>query len=65
LYHHDNLKVPNDYNFRAINGLSNEMVDRLERSRPQTFGQARRILGLTPAALSTLLVQLTIRQKEV
>jgi tRNA uridine 5-carboxymethylaminomethyl modification enzyme len=63
LYQHDSLRVPENYNFRAISGLSNEMVDRLERSRPQTFGQARRIPGLTPAALSTLLVQLTIKRR--
>ncbi len=63
LYQHDSLRVPENYNFRAISGLSNEMIDRLERSRPQTFGQARRIPGLTPAALSTLLVQLTIKQQ--
>jgi tRNA uridine 5-carboxymethylaminomethyl modification enzyme len=65
LHQHDSLRVPYDCSFRTIKGLSNEMIDRLERSRPQTFGQARRILGLTPAALSTLLVELTIRQKEV
>jgi tRNA uridine 5-carboxymethylaminomethyl modification enzyme len=63
LYQHDSLRVPENYDFRAISGLSNEMVDRLERSRPQTFGQARRIPGLTPAALSTLLVQLTLKQQ--
>lgn len=63
LYQHDSLRVPENYNFRAISGLSNEMIDRLERSRPQTFGQARRIPGLTPAALSTLLVQLTLKQQ--
>ncbi len=63
LYQHDSLRVPENYDFRAISGLSNEMIDRLERSRPQTFGQARRIPGLTPAALSTLLVQLTITQR--
>jgi tRNA uridine 5-carboxymethylaminomethyl modification enzyme len=63
LYQHDSLRLPENYDFRAISGLSNEMVDRLERSRPQTFGQARRIPGLTPAALSTLLVQLTLKQQ--
>jgi len=36
--------------------LSHEMVERLERTRPQTFGEARRIPGLTAAALSTLYV---------
>lgn len=62
LYQHDSLRIPENYNFRAISGLSHEMIDRLERSRPQTFGYARRIPGLTPAALSTLLVQLTLKQ---
>jgi tRNA uridine 5-carboxymethylaminomethyl modification enzyme len=63
LHQHDSLRVPENYNFRAISGLSNEMIDRLERARPQTFGQARRLPGLTPAALSTLLVQLTIKER--
>ena len=63
LYHHDNLCVPKDFDFQAISGLSNEMVERLERGRPQTFGHARKIPGLTPAALSTLLVYLTLKQK--
>jgi tRNA uridine 5-carboxymethylaminomethyl modification enzyme len=63
IHQHDSLRIPENYNFRAISGLSNEMIDRLERTRPQTFGQARRLPGLTPAALSTLLVQLTLKQR--
>lgn len=63
LHSHDALRVPQDFNFRAVSGLSHEMIERLEKSRPQTFGQARRIPGLTPAALSTLLVQLTLEQR--
>jgi len=63
LNHHDSLRVPVNFNFRSISGLSHEMVERLERSCPQTFGQARRVPGLTPAALSTLLVQLTLEQR--
>lgn len=63
LYQHDNLRVPLDFDFRSISGLSHEMVERLERARPNTFGQARRIHGLTPAALSTLLVQLSLSQR--
>ncbi len=63
LYSHDSLRVPQDFNFRAVSGLSHEMIERLEKSRPQNFGQARRIPGLTPAALSTLLVQLTLEQR--
>jgi tRNA uridine 5-carboxymethylaminomethyl modification enzyme len=63
LHTHDNLRVPKNFNFRAVSGLSHEMTERLERARPQTFGQVRRIPGLTPAALSTLLVRLTLEQQ--
>jgi tRNA uridine 5-carboxymethylaminomethyl modification enzyme len=56
--HHDSLKVPEAFAFDAISGLSNEMVERLTRARPRTFAQVRRIPGLTPAALSTVLVHL-------
>ncbi len=57
--HHDTLKVPETFQFNAISGLSNEMVERLERARPCNFGQVRTIAGLTPAAISTVLVHLT------
>lgn len=57
--HHDGLKVPESFQFNLIQGLSNEMVERLERARPQTFAQVRNISGLTPAAISTVLVHLT------
>ena len=57
--HNDNFKVPEKVNFHLINGLSHEMAERLERAKPQTFGQVRKIPGLTSAALSTLLVYLT------
>jgi tRNA uridine 5-carboxymethylaminomethyl modification enzyme len=57
--HHDTLKVPDDFEFRSIGGLSNEMVERLERAQPRNFSQVRQIRGLTPAALSAVLVHLT------
>lgn len=63
LFQHDGLRVPSDFKFGSIIGLSHEMVERLERARPLTFGHARRIPGLTPAALSNLLVHLTLKQK--
>ncbi len=59
--HHDTLKVPDLFEFAVIGGLSNEMVERLERARPQTFAQVRRIPGLTPAAISSVLVHLTAK----
>lgn len=57
--HHDSLKVPESFRFKGISGLSNEMVERLERAQPKSFAQVRRISGLTPAAISTVLVHLT------
>ena len=58
--HHDATPIPADLDFRTLNGLSHEMVERLERARPVTFGQARSIPGLTAAALSTLYVAASI-----
>jgi tRNA uridine 5-carboxymethylaminomethyl modification enzyme len=60
--HHDALKVPEDFAFSAISGLSNEMVERLERARPRNFSQVRNISGLTPSAISTVLVHLTAKK---
>lgn len=62
VFHNDGLRVPVNFNFNAVSGLSHEMVERLERAKPQTFGQARRIPGMTPAALSILLVRLKLQQ---
>lgn len=57
--HHDALRVPDEFAFSKVGGLSREMVERLERARPSTFGQVKNIPGLTPTALSTVLVHLT------
>jgi len=56
LRHHDLTPIPQNLDYRSINGLSHEMIERLERSRPLTIGDARRVSGLTAAALSTLYV---------
>ena len=61
LYQHDGLRIPPDTAFTSISGLSNEIVERLDRAKPLTFGAARRLPGLTPGALSTLLVFLAAR----
>jgi tRNA uridine 5-carboxymethylaminomethyl modification enzyme len=57
--HHHSLKVPTEMHFRTIGGLSNEMIERLDRARPRDFAQVKAIPGLTPAAISTILVHLT------
>ncbi|HEX9928889.1 MAG TPA: tRNA uridine-5-carboxymethylaminomethyl(34) synthesis enzyme MnmG [Pyrinomonadaceae bacterium] len=61
---HDSLRVPDTFEFHKISGLSYEMIERLQRSRPQTFGQARKIPGITHSALSTLLVHLSASDKK-
>ncbi|CAN5409748.1 tRNA uridine-5-carboxymethylaminomethyl(34) synthesis enzyme MnmG [soil metagenome] len=60
--HHDTLRVPEGFSFGTIGGLSNEMVERLERARPSNFAQVRSIAGLTPAAISSVLVHLSAKQ---
>jgi tRNA uridine 5-carboxymethylaminomethyl modification enzyme len=59
LNHHDSTRIPIGLNFKGLSGLSHEMVERLERVKPLTFGQARTIPGMTPAALATLLVSIS------
>ncbi|HKZ77275.1 MAG TPA: tRNA uridine-5-carboxymethylaminomethyl(34) synthesis enzyme MnmG [Pyrinomonadaceae bacterium] len=63
LQQHDNLRIPSELEYRRLSGLSHEMVERLERARPATFGQARRISGMTSAALATLLVHLSVGKR--
>jgi tRNA uridine 5-carboxymethylaminomethyl modification enzyme len=48
--------IPGNFDFAAVPGLSNEMVERLGSSRPETLDQASRVPGITPAALSALYV---------
>lgn len=52
----DAVKLPATMDFTAIAGLSNEMVEKLSASRPETIGAAARIRGITPAALSAILL---------
>jgi tRNA uridine 5-carboxymethylaminomethyl modification enzyme len=59
--HHDQtLAVDFDYN--AVRGLSNEACEKLQSVRPETIGQAARIPGITPAAISLLLIHLKKQQ---
>ena len=46
--------IPERFEYRGLPGLSNEVVEKMERVRPRTLGQAGRIPGITPAALSIL-----------
>jgi len=53
---YDDLLIPNDLDYALIKGLSNEVREKLIKQRPETLGLATRIPGITPAAISILLI---------
>lgn len=55
---HENTDIPINFDYHLVSGLSNEVRAKLEQHRPSTIGQASRISGVTPAAISILLVNL-------
>jgi tRNA uridine 5-carboxymethylaminomethyl modification enzyme len=55
---HESLNLPADLDYERVAGLSNEVKQRLSESRPDTLGQASRLPGITPAAVSVLLIHL-------
>jgi tRNA uridine 5-carboxymethylaminomethyl modification enzyme len=54
----ENTLIPVEFNYSQLSGLSNEVVAKLQDARPETIGKASRISGITPAAISLLLVYL-------
>jgi tRNA uridine 5-carboxymethylaminomethyl modification enzyme len=56
--HYENLKLPAELDYMQVPALSIEVRQKLARHRPETLGQASRISGITPAAISLLLVHL-------
>ena len=59
--HYENLRLPEDIDYGSLRGLSVEVRQKLALHRPETLGQASRISGVTPAAVSVLLVYLKRR----
>jgi tRNA uridine 5-carboxymethylaminomethyl modification enzyme len=59
--HYENLKLPEGFSYLDIPALSIEVRQKLDKQRPETLGQASRISGVTPAAISLLLVHLKKR----
>ncbi len=59
---HESMPVPEDLDYADVHGLSFEVRQRLTQARPQTLGQAGRVQGVTPAAISLLLVHLKRRK---
>ncbi|MCC5825948.1 tRNA uridine-5-carboxymethylaminomethyl(34) synthesis enzyme MnmG [Alkalimonas sp.] len=55
---HEKTRLPAQFDYSQVKGLSNEVVTKLNQTQPETVGQATRISGITPAAISLLLVYL-------
>ncbi len=60
---HETLKIGDDFDFDGVHGLSAEVREKLQSVRPDTIGQASRVPGVTPAAISLLLVHLKKSRK--
>jgi tRNA uridine 5-carboxymethylaminomethyl modification enzyme len=58
-------RIPPDFRFRGVPGLSREVVDRLTQVRPSTLGQAGRVPGVTPAAVAVIAAYLDRPQPDV
>jgi tRNA uridine 5-carboxymethylaminomethyl modification enzyme len=62
---HEEMVIAEDFDYQRVRGLSSEVREKLERVRPDTIGQASRIPGMTPAAISLLLVHLKKTRQQV
>jgi len=60
----ENISIPDGFDFSAVKGLSTEVAQKLMTHRPNTLGQASRISGVTPAAVSILMVHMKRRNLE-
>jgi tRNA uridine 5-carboxymethylaminomethyl modification enzyme len=60
---HESTSIPQGFDYDAVRGLSAEVLAKLKTARPESIGQARRISGVTPAAISLLLVHLARGQR--
>ena len=58
----ESLRLPTDLDYSSVTGLSNEAMQRLMSARPATLGHASRLEGMTPSAVSLLLIHLKKRQ---
>ncbi len=58
LQRHEKTRIPADFDYQSISGLSNEIKQKLSEATPETLARASRIPGVTPAAISLLIVQL-------
>lgn len=64
LKHIEGKKIPGDFAYSSVNGLSREVLTKLQEVRPENLGQASRIPGITPAAISLLMVAIERLKRE-
>ena len=57
-------KIPKSFSYQGISGLSNEVKEKLEQTKPDTIGSASRIEGVTPAAINIILVTMKRQEQE-
>jgi tRNA uridine 5-carboxymethylaminomethyl modification enzyme len=57
----ETLRIPISLNFDEVPGLSNEIRGRLKATRPETIGQASRMMGVTPAAVANIMIYLKMQ----
>ena len=58
------LKIPEDFNFKGVAGLSNEVVEKLEKFKPPTLFNASEISGITPSAIDIIHLNINLKQQE-
>ncbi len=61
LQQHENTPIPSSFDYQSVEGLSNELTQKLVEAKPETLARASRIQGMTPAAVSLILVYLKKR----
>ena len=59
----EKMKIPQDFDFTIVHGLSNELKEKLSTVSPSSLGQASRIDGITPAAISVLMIAIKASKK--
>ncbi len=60
----ERIKIPRELDYKLVRGLSSEIIEKLQKFKPLSLGQALRISGVTPAAISGLMVYIARMQKE-
>ncbi|EAJ5196789.1 tRNA uridine-5-carboxymethylaminomethyl(34) synthesis enzyme MnmG, partial [Campylobacter jejuni] len=58
------LKIPENFDFKSVSGLSNEVVEKLNHHKPPTIFAASQISGITPAALDILQIYIKMQKKK-